>query len=236
MSFGHVDPLYYILLGLGLLISFWASWRVKSTFKRYSQVRAASGLTGAEAAARLLAGAGIGDVKIVQTSGMLSDHYNPITKTLALSVDVYQSPSIAAIGVACHEAGHAIQHAKAYAPVWLRSLLVPTVGIGSHLGYAAMLFGLILKSMGLFLVGVALFSLLLLFQLVTLPVEFNASSRAKQLAFEQGLVTADERDGMARVLSAAAMTYIAALVSTLLTLFYFLIRAGLLGGGGRRRG
>jgi Zn-dependent membrane protease YugP len=233
MHLGNFDPLYFIVIAPGFLLALWASWRVKSTFKRYSQVRAASGLTGAEAASRLLTSAGISDVKIVQTSGMLSDHYNPVTKTLALSTEVYGAPSIAAIGIACHEAGHAIQHAKAYAPVWLRSILVPTANIGSNLGYFVMLFGLMLHRMGLFLVGVALFSLVVLFQLVTLPVEFNASSRAKQLAFEQGLVTTSERDGMSRVLSAAAMTYVAALVSTLLTLLYFLIRAGLL--GGRRR-
>jgi Zn-dependent membrane protease YugP len=231
----YFDPLYFIVIAPGFLLALWASWRTKSTFARYSQVRAASGLTGAEAAARLLASAGITDVKIVQTSGMLSDHYNPITKTLALSDSVFQTSSIASIGVACHEAGHAIQHATAYAPVWLRSLLVPTANIGSNLGYFVMVFGLMLKSMGLFLVGAALFSMVLVFQVVTLPVEFDASARAKRLAFEQGLVTASERDGMASVLSAAAMTYVAAVVSTLLTLLYFLIRAGLLGGGGRRR-
>jgi len=221
---------YLIFIVPGLLLSLWASWRTKSTFTRFSRVRVASGITGAEAASRLLQMAGIGDVKVVQTSGFLSDHYNPMTKTLALSPDVYRMPSIAAVGVACHEAGHAIQHAQSYAPVWLRSLLVPTANIGSSLGYLVMVGGLMLNMMGLFLVGVALFSMVLVFQIVTLPVEFDASSRAKRLAFEHGLVTSSERDGMASVLSAAAMTYVAAVVSTLLTLLYFLLRAGVLGG------
>ncbi len=224
------DPLYLILIAPGFLLSLWASWRVKSTFSRYSNVRAASGLNGAEAAERLLAAAGISDVRVVPASGLLSDHYNPINKTLALSQEVYHVPSIAAIGVACHEAGHAIQHARGYAPIHVRSLLVPTANIGSSIGYFAMFLGLILHSTGMVLVGAVLFSMVLLFQLVTLPVEFDASARAKQLAFDQGLVTASERDGMSRVLSAAAMTYVAAVVSTLLTLLYFLLRAGLLGG------
>ncbi len=231
------DPTYFIFLAPALLLSLWASFKTRSAFNKYSRVRAMNGLTGAQAAKVLLDRAGIRDVKIVPTRGQLSDHYNPINKTLALSEPVYGTPSVAAIGVACHEAGHAIQHATKYAPLGLRSLLVPTANIGSKLGYFVMMAGLMLIFMGsgpfgtnVVLVGAVLFSAVLLFQIVTLPVEFDASARAKKLAFEYGLVTAQERQGMAKVLNAAALTYVAAAVSTLMTLLYFLLRAGLLGG------
>ena len=224
------DPMYFVFLAPALVLSLWASFRTKSAFAKYSKVRVATGMTGAQAAQRLLDTAGIRDVKIVPHQGMLTDHYNPITRTLALSEQVYSVPSIAAVGVACHEAGHAIQHATKYAPLWLRSTLVPTANIGSTIGYLVMTFGLILGSMKMFLVGVVLFSMVLLFQLVTLPVEFDASARAKKLAVAHGIVLEHERDGMNRVLNAAALTYVAAAISTLLTLVYFLFRAGLLGG------
>lgn len=224
------DPIYFVFLAPALLLSLWASFRTKSAFNKYSKVRVATGLTGAEAAERLLAGAGIRDVKVVAHQGMLTDHYNPMTKTLALSEQVYGVPSIAAVGVACHEAGHAIQHATKYGPLALRSLLVPTANIGSTLGYMVMVFGLILTSTNMVLFGAVLFSAVLLFQIVTLPVEFDASARAKQLAVSHGIVMEQEREGMDRVLNAAALTYVAAAISTLLTLLYFLFRAGLLGG------
>lgn len=224
------DPLYLLFVAPAILLSLWASWRVRSVFSRFSRVPTARGMTGAQAAERLLAGAGVRDVQVVPTSGYLSDHYNPLTKKLALSEGVYSSPSVAAVGVACHEAGHAIQHARAYAPMWVRSLLVPTANIGSSFGYMAMLFGLVLQSQGLVLIGAVLFSAVLLFQVVTLPVELDASARAKKLAFEQGIVIDRERDGMSRVLNAAALTYLAAAASTLMTLLYFLLRSGLLGG------
>ena len=224
------DPMYFLFLAPGFALSLWASFRVKRAFKKYSKVPSARGMTGAEAAAELLRGAGITGVRIVPTHGMLSDHYNPINKTLALSESVYRMNSIAAIGVATHEAGHAIQHARNYAPLWLRSLLVPTANIGSGLGYIVMVMGLLFSSTNMILVGAVLFSAVLLFQIVTLPVEFNASSRAKVLVVEQGIITRQEREGVDRVLNAAAMTYVAAAVSTLLTLIYFLMRAGFLGG------
>jgi len=224
------DPLYFLFILPGLALSLWASFRVKSTFKKYSRVRSARGLTGAEAAQELLRGAGIADVKIVRSHGVLSDHYNPITKTLALSEPVYDSDSVAAIGVATHEAGHAIQHAKHYAPLWVRSMLVPTANIGSSIGYFVMLIGLFMASTNMVLVGAVLFSAVLLFQIVTLPVEFNASSRAKALVLQHGIVTVQERRGVDKVLNAAALTYVAAAVSTLMTLLYFLVRSGLIGG------
>ena len=224
------DPVYFIFIAPAFALSLWASFRVKSSFNKYSRVPSARGLTGAQAAAELLRGAGISDVKIVKTGGKLSDHYNPLNKTLALSDSVYDSSSVAAIGVATHEAGHAIQHAHNYAPLWIRSLLVPTAGIGSSLGYIVMLIGLFMASTNMVLVGAVLFSMVLLFQVVTLPVEFNASSRAKQLVLEHGIILPQEREGMDRVLNAAALTYVAAAVSTLMTLLYFLLRSGLLGG------
>ena len=227
------DPMYFLFIGPGLLLSLWASFRVKSAFNKYSKVRSARGLTGAEAAAELLRNAGIEDVRIVRSHGVLSDHYNPLNKTLALSESVYGTNSIAAIGVATHEAGHAIQHARNYAPLWVRSLLVPTASIGSGMGYMVMVLGLVFASTNMVLVGAVLFSAVLLFQIVTLPVEFNASARAKVLVVEYGIISAQEREGMDRVLNAAALTYVAAAVSTLLTLLYFLMRSGLLGGGRR---
>jgi Zn-dependent membrane protease YugP len=217
--------MYFLFLAPAFLLSMWASWQVKSSFKKYSRQPAASGLTGAEAAQRLLDGAGIRDVKIVPHRGSLTDHYNPVTKTLALSEPVYGARSISAIGVATHEAGHAIQHARHYGPLWLRSALVPTAKIGSSVGYFVMMIGAFLQAGNMILLGALLFSAVLLFQIVTLPVEFNASSRAKKLVVEQGIVTEHERRGINKVLNAAAMTYVAAAVSTLVTLLYFLMRA-----------
>jgi hypothetical protein len=224
------DPIYFAFILPGLALSMWASFRVKSAFNKYSKIRSRRGLTGAQAAAELLRSAGITDVSIVRAHGVLSDHYNPLTKKLALSEPVYDSDSIAAVGVATHEAGHAIQHASHYAPLWLRSALVPTANIGSSIGYFVMLFGLFLASTNMVLVGAVLFSAVLLFQIVTLPVEFNASSRAKALVVQHGIIAPDERAGIDAVLNAAALTYVAAAVSTLLTLLYFLFRSGLLGG------
>ena len=224
------DPIYFVFLAPALLLSFWASWRVKANFKKYSNVGTSRGVSGAQAAAQILADAGIGDVSVVQARGFLSDHYNPVTKTLALSDGVYNSTSIAAVGIAAHETGHAIQHSQKYAPLWLRSLLVPTASIGSNLGYMVMIFGLMLGATNMVLVGAILFSAVLLFQIVTLPVEFDASSRAKKLLVAHGIILERERAGVDKVLNAAALTYVAAAVSTLLTLLYFLMRAGLLGG------
>jgi Zn-dependent membrane protease YugP len=224
------DPMYLLFILPGLALSMWASFRTKSAFKKYSRVPSARGLTGAQAAKILLERAGLNDVSITRSHGFLSDHYNPMNKSLNLSEAVYASNSIAAIGVATHEAGHAIQHAQKYAPLWLRSTLVPTANIGSSIGYIVMIGGLFLGMTNLVLVGAVLFSMVLLFQIVTLPVEFDASNRAKQLVLEYGIVSPSERQGVDRVLNAAALTYVAAAVSTLLTLLYFLMRAGLLGG------
>ena len=165
----------------------------------------------------------------MSTNGFLSDHYNPLSKELALSEEVYGSRSIAAIGVAAHEAGHAIQHASNYFPMWVRSALVPTASIGSNLGYIVMAVGLMLSPY-VVLLGAVLFSGVLLFQIVTLPVEFDASSRAKRLVVEAGIIRPSEQEGMDRVLNAAVLTDVAAVVSSLLVLLYYFFRAGLLGG------
>lgn len=226
----YFDPLYLLMVLLpGLLISGGASLMVRAAFSKYSKVRSSKGYSGARAAQLLLDNAGIHDVHVVRTHGMLSDHYNPRTKELALSEQVYSSSSVAAIGVACHEAGHAIQHANRYAPLGLRSALVPMAGIGSNLGYFVMLIGLFVHPY-VVMAGAVLFSGVLLFQLVTLPVEFDATARAKRLVVEAGIIYPEERSGMDRVLNAAALTYVAAVISTLLTLLYFLLRSGLLGG------
>jgi hypothetical protein len=219
------DPIYLLFILPGLALSMWASFRTKSAFNKYSRVRSGAGHTGAQAARIMLDRAGLHDVKIHRASGFLSDHYNPMTRSLSLSEQVYDLPSIASIGVATHEAGHAIQHAQHYKPLWLRSTLVPTANVGSSIGYFMMLIGLVLSSDGMILLGAGLFSMVLLFQIVTLPVEFDASARAKELVVANGIITAQEREGVDKVLNAAALTYVAAAVSTLLTLLYFLMRA-----------
>lgn len=225
----------YILMVMvpGLILSGLTSLLVKSTFAKYSQVGTHRNYTGAQAAQILLDNAGIHDVKVIPTNGFLSDHYNPMNKTLALSEQVYASRSIAAIGVACHEAGHAIQHARHYAPLWARSALVPLAGIGSNLSYIVLVMGVMMGFKGLAVAGVVLFALVVLFQIVTLPVEFDATARAKQLAVESGIIYPEERYGMDKVLNAAALTYVAAVVTSLLTLVYYMMKAGLLGGDRR---
>jgi Zn-dependent membrane protease YugP len=214
---------YLLFMLPALLLSLWASFRTKSAFNKYSRVRTARGLTGAQAAQEMLQRAGVHDVKIVPAHGFLSDHYNPMNKTLALSQPVYDSPSVAAVGVACHEAGHAIQHAVGYKPLWLRSTLVPMASVGSTLSYIVILLGLLLlRSPQMVYFGAALFSVVVLFQLITLPVEFDASARAKRLSVENGIVLAQEREGIDRVLNAAALTYVAAAISSIVTLLYYL--------------
>ena len=219
------DPIYFIVIAPALLLSLWASFRVKSNFKKYSRVRSMSGRSGAEVAAAMLRQAGIDNVRIVRSRGRLSDHYNPVTRTLALSESVHDTDTVAAVSVAAHEAGHALQHAQNYAPLWIRSMLVPTAGIGSSVGYFMMFIGSIIQLSELIFLGVALFSMVLLFQVVTLPVEFDASSRAKKILFQSGFIAEQERRGVSAVLNAAALTYVAAVFSTLLTLLYFLMRA-----------
>ena len=227
-----IFDLKYVLIVIvpGLIMSGIASLMVKSAFAKYSAVGTRRGYTGAQAAQIMMEKAGIHDVRIVQTDGVLSDHYNPATKTLALSEQVYGSRSVAAVGVACHEAGHAVQHAVGYAPLGLRSAIVPVVNFGAPFTNTLLMLGLLFHLRPLLLLGIAAFAIVVLFQLITLPVEFNASARAKRLCVETGIIDADERVGVDRVLNAAALTYVAAFVSSLLTLLYYLWRSGLLGG------
>lgn len=228
----------YILMVLlpSMALSGGAAWLVKSRFAKYSKVQSLKGYTGQQAAQKLLDAAGITDVRIVRVDGSLTDHYNPTNKTLALSTPVFGESSLAAIGVATHEAGHAIQHATSYAALGWRSMLVPAANIGSKFGYYGMMIGVAIIAASpvlgqwVFMAGAGLYAMLCLFQLVTLPVEFNASNRAKQLVVEAGIVSPQEREGIDKVLNAAAMTYVAAFVTSLLTLLYFLYRSGLLGG------
>jgi Zn-dependent membrane protease YugP len=224
------DPLYFYLALPGLLLALLATWLTRSTFAKYARYSAASGLTGAEAAERLLASQGITGVTVREHQGFLSDHYDPRKLTLNLSPDVFRSPSLSAIGVACHEAGHAIQHVKLYGPLKLRTELVPVTNIGSQLSYILFFAGMIMHSPLLLKVGVGLFLLTVIFAFVTLPVEWDASRRAKKLMVSAGIVSPLEQASAARVLNAAFLTYVASAVTALLTLLYYLIRSGLLGG------
>ena len=226
-----LDPLYFMFLAPAFLLSLWASFKTRSAFNKYSKVRTMNGMTGAQAAKVMLERAGIDDVEITSVRGKLTDHYNPMNKTLALSSAVHSTNSIAAVGVACHEAGHAIQHAKAYKPMWLRSILVKPAKFGSMLGFYGMMIGLMMSSMGLFMLGVILFSGLLAFQVVTLPVEFDATKRAKQQLTSSGILIGDEVAGVNKVLDAAALTYVAAAVSSVGQFLYYVMILG----GGRRR-
>jgi uncharacterized protein len=218
------DPLYLVFMLPGLALSLWASFKVKSTFREYSQVRARSGLSGAEAARELMRQKGIHDVKVEAAEGFLSDHYNPRSKALRLSPDVYNGRSLAALGVAAHEAGHAIQHATGYGPLKFRSLIVGPAQFGSSIGGYMAAIGIALGMAKLAWVGVILFSAMVIFTLITLPVEFNASSRAVAVLEQSGMIAPNERAGTKAVLNAAAMTYVAAAISAIMSLLYFVLR------------
>ncbi|MDR0303332.1 MAG: zinc metallopeptidase [Chitinispirillales bacterium] len=227
------DPMYFYFVLPALILSGFASLMTSSTFNKYSRVRSAKGITGAEAAKRLLTGAGIDDVRIEQTNGFLSDHYDPASKVLRLSPKVYGESSLSAIGVACHEAGHAIQHAQGYIWLSMRSAMVPVVNISSTFSYIVLIGGFVLSSFNLILAGIILFSAAVIFSIITLPVEWDASSRAKLLMVQCGAVDRIEAQSAGAVLNAAFLTYLSAAISSLLTLIYYLWRAGII--GGRRR-
>ncbi|MBP7275511.1 MAG: zinc metallopeptidase [Kiritimatiellae bacterium] len=219
---------YMVFMLPAILLGLIAQVLVQSTFRKYSRQAAASGMTGAQAAARLMQAEGLDDVRIERARGFLSDHYDPRTNTLRLSEAVYDSPSLSAIGVACHEAGHALQQAHRYAPLAMRSALVPVASIGSSLGVWVIIAGLLLGTPSLYNIGILLFLAAVLFTLVTLPVEWNASARAKALMTRAGIVTQAEQPAATKVLNAAFLTYVAAAVSSIMTLLYYL-------GLGRRR-
>ena len=206
-----------------LAFGLWAQWKVKRTFNRYAQVAPRNGMTGAQAAAAVLQSSGLPGLQIRPVAGRLSDHYDPRSKTLNLSADVGQASSLAALGVAAHEAGHAIQDADGYAPMRVRQTLVPAAMVGQSLWFIPVLLGMLLQLSGLMLLGVAIFAVIVLFQLVTLPVEFDASRRALVALEGGGLLAADELVGAQKVLNAAALTYVAGFVAALGQLVYFFL-------------
>ncbi len=228
-----IDPYYLIFMAPAFLAMLAAQWYVKSAFSKWSRVPLRSGLSGAEAAQRLIQYAGLYGVRVEAVSGMLTDHYDPRQKVLRLSPSVYQGRSVASVAVAAHELGHALQDKESYAPLKLRTMMVPAVNIGSYLGWILMLLGFFLNMLNLAAVGLVVFSIGAVFALVTLPVEFNASARAKRLLRETGIVqTEDEVRGVNSVLNAAALTYVAALFNAVMQVLYF---AMLIFGGRRRR-
>ena len=232
MGYYYWDPTY-ILVVIGAVICMIASARVKGTFNIYSQLRSMSGMNGAQVAQRVLQAAGIYDVQVRHVSGSLTDHYDPRTKTVNLSDPVYNATSVAALGVAAHECGHAIQHAKSYAPLSIRSALVPIANFGSMLAWPVILIGLLFntRSSGLIIdIGILLFSAAVLFQLVTLPVEFDASRRALVMLRTQGILADDELRYTRRVLKSAALTYVASAAAAILQLLRIILITN-----GRRR-
>ncbi|MFO0850988.1 MAG: zinc metallopeptidase [Gemmataceae bacterium] len=229
-----VDPVYFLFLIPGLLLGGYAQMRLQSTYARAARIPARGGLTGAEAAAAVMRGAGVTGVRIEPIAGALTDHYSPGEKVLRLSDGVYDVPSVAAVGIAAHEAGHAIQDATRYAPLVVRNLMVPLASAGGNLSMLLIMAGLALLLRPLVYLGIAAFGLTVLFQLINLPVEYDASARAKRELVNQGLISPDEEPEVARVLYAAALTYVAGTVSAVFTLLYFLFRAGLIGGDRRR--
>lgn len=231
MPFFFLPDRYYIILVIpAMLLALWAQLRVKTTFHRYGGVRTLDGLTGAEAARSILDANGLFDVRVEHIAGNLTDHYDPREEVVRLSDEVYGRASIAAVGVAAHETGHAVQHAVGYGPLKLRSAIIPITNIGSQLSIPLVFIGYFVGIQPLVNVGLVLFSLVALFQLITLPVEFNASRRALAVLDERGMVNGEEAAGVRKVLTAAALTYVAALIVSLANL----LRLVLLFGGRRR--
>ena len=228
------DPMYLIFMIPAFVLMGFASWYVRHAYSKWSQVRATSGLTGHMAAQRLISTGNLYGVQVQGTAGQLTDHYDPRNKTLYLSPGVADSASVASVAIAAHELGHAMQDAEDYFPMKIRSMLVPAVNIGSNLGWILIIIGLMLRITGLAWLGVLVFSGGALFALATLPVEFNASARAKELLYSTGVIqTEEERRGVNQVLNAAALTYVAGLVTAVMQLLYYVFLIG--GLGGRRR-
>ncbi len=230
----YFDPMYFLFLAPAMLLALWAQWRVRSAYAEASRIRAASGLSGAQAADQVMRTGHVPDVQIEPVQGFLSDHYDPRGKVLRLSPDVYAGHSLAALGIAAHEAGHAMQDAHHYAPLRIRNGLVPFASFGGGLAWVIIFAGFILSAINqalgntLVLAGIGAFSLVVVFQLVNLPVEFDASRRARVALIDGGLISPDEDVYVKKVLDAAALTYVAATLSSVMTLLYFLYRSGLL--------
>lgn len=221
---------YLIFMAPVMLLALAASMYTQSTFSVYSRRRASSGMTGAEAAARLLAHMGISNVRIEPVRGFLSDHYDPRSRTLRLSPNVYGSDSLSAIGVACHEAGHAMQHAEHYPFLAMRSMLVPVASIGSNMAPLIIMLGAAFGLFGLVKIGLLLFAAAVVFSIITLPVEWDATARAKDLMLRTGIVSFQEQGMAAKVLNAAFLTYVAGAITAIATMLYYLLRLGFLGG------
>jgi uncharacterized protein len=221
-----LDPLYFLFVGPAILLSLWAQWRISSAYRRASQIPASGGLTGAQTAAAILREANVAGVRIAGVAGEMTDHYSPQEKVLRLSEGVYDGRSLAAQGIAAHEVGHAIQDDQRYPLLVVRNFIVPLAGFGGSVGMLIIVAGFVMGFLGLVYVGIAVFSLTALFQIVNLPVEFDASRRARRLLLSTGLIAEDEEPEVARVLNAAALTYVAATITSMLTLAYFLFRAG----------
>jgi uncharacterized protein len=219
---GYLDPMYFVFALPALILALIAQWRVRASVNKYSKVHTGRGVTGARVARSLLDVYGLQDVAVERTRGVLSDHYDPISRTLRLSPGVFDTPSVAAVGIAAHEAGHALQHAERYWPLQVRSAIVPAVQFGSWLGPIVFFAGLLLDLTGLAWAGVILFAGVALFALVTLPVEFDASRRARELLRSHGFASGSELAGVNSVLNAAALTYVAGLAQTLSTLLYYI--------------
>ncbi len=242
MGYGYNMGYMMMVMLPGMVLSGLASWMVKNTFKKYENRGTSSNMTGAEAAQLMLQRQGVTDCRIEPVSGRLSDHYDPRDKTLRLSEPVYNARSISAIGVACHEAGHALQHAQGYKFLQMRSKLVPVTNISSKMSMPVLMVGMLLMSfapvlgMPVIIAGCVLFGAAVVFSVVTLPVEWDASARAKTAMMNAGIVNAEEAQGASRVLNAAFLTYLAAAITSIMTLLYYLHRAGLLRAllGGRR--
>ena len=229
----YFDPVYLLFVGPAMILAFVASMMTKGRFKKWAKVPGARGLSGAETARYILDVSNLGDVRVEPSHGMLSDHYDPSSRVVRLSPDVFGGRSVASLAVAAHEVGHAIQHRDNYGPMALRTLAVPMANIGSNFAFILFFIGLAMQAMSIAWLGVILFGGVVLFQLVTLPVELDASARAKAILWDRGLVVAGEREGVSKVLNAAALTYVAAALTSILTLFYFLMRLGVFGGGRR---
>ncbi len=227
------DLTYIIFMIPALLFASWAQAKVNSTFKKYSSVLSARRMTGREAARRILDANGLYNVEIKRVSGQLTDHFDPRTNTVSLSDSVYDNYSVAAIGVAAHESGHAVQHAVGYGPMKLRAAIIPITNIGSRLAVPLIILGLILSFYELSYIGCICFATSAVFQLVTLPVEFNASNRALKALADTGILGSNELAGSKKVLSAAAMTYVAALATALLELLYWIVK--IMANNNRRR-
>ncbi|UCG23805.1 MAG: zinc metallopeptidase [Chloroflexota bacterium] len=225
------SPIWLLFALPGLILGLWARSRVKGSFDKYSKVRTARGVTGAQVARMLLDSEGLHNVQIEESKGRLSDHYDPRSRTLRLSPEVYSTPSVAAAGVAAHEMGHALQHAGGYFPLQIRSAIVPAAQFGSTLAPWLFIIGFLFRFTALAWVGLVLFGLAVIFTLITLPVEFDASRRAKKLLAGNGIMIGDEMKGVDKVLDAAALTYVAAAVAAVGQFLYYLV---LLGGGRRR--